>query len=86
MRMLEEALGEVPLVTADTLGIPSGDKEAIAVAVLGFLTWHGVPASLPSATGARHGSVLGSITPGRHPLVLPPPATAPTRLVLTAPR
>lgn len=86
MRMLEEALGEVPLVTADTLGIPSGDKEAIAFAVLGFLTWHGVPASLPSATGARHGSVLGSITPGRHPLVLPPPATAPTRLVLTAPR
>ena len=86
MRMLEESLGEVPLVTADTLGIPSGDKEAIAFAVLGFLTWHGVPASLSSATGARHGSVLGSITPGRHPLVLPPPATAPTRLVLTAPR
>ena len=86
MRMLEESLGEVPLVTADTLGIPSGDKEAIAFAVLGFLTWHGVPASLPSATGARHGSVLGSITPGRHPLVLPPPATAPTRLVLTSPR
>lgn len=86
MRMLEDSLGEVPLVTADTLGIPSGDKEAIAFAVLGFLTWHGVPASLPSATGARHGSVLGSIIPGRHPLVLPPPATAPTRLVLTAPR
>ena len=86
MRMLEESLGEVPLVTADTLGIPSGDKEAVAFAVLGFLTWHGVPASLSSATGARHGSVLGSITPGRHPLVLPPPATAPTRLVLTAPR
>ena len=86
MRMLEESLGEVPLVTADTLGIPSGDKEAIAFAVLGFLTWHGVPASLPSATGARHGSVLGSITPGRLPLVLPPPATAPTRLVLTSPR
>jgi anhydro-N-acetylmuramic acid kinase len=86
MRMLEEALGEIPLVTADTLGIPSGDKEAIAFAVLGFLTWHGVPASLPSATGARHASVLGSITPGRHPLVLPPTATAPTRLVLTAPR
>jgi len=86
MRMLEESLGEVPLVTADTLGIPSGDKEAVAFAVLGFLTWHGVTASLPSATGARHGSVLGSITPGRLPLVLPPPATAPTRLVLTAPR
>lgn len=86
MAMLAAALADVPLVTADSLGLPSGHKEAIAFAVLGFLTWHGLSATLPSATGARHASILGTLTPGRAPLLLPPPMdVAPTHLVLKTP-
>jgi anhydro-N-acetylmuramic acid kinase len=51
------------VITSDDLGIPAQDKEALAFALLGFLTAHGRPGTLPSATGARHASVLGTITP-----------------------
>jgi anhydro-N-acetylmuramic acid kinase len=67
----------------DDLGVPSQAKEAIAFAVLGFFTVHGLAGTAPGATGARATSVLGSITPGNTPLRLPPPAEVqPTRLVL----
>jgi anhydro-N-acetylmuramic acid kinase len=64
---LMAALGEetdATVVTSDALGLPAQDKEAYAFAVLGFLTAHGLPGTLPSATGARHARVLGSLTPG----------------------
>lgn len=42
----------------------SGDaKEAVAFALLGYLTVHGQPGNLTSATGARGPRVLGTITP-----------------------
>ncbi|MEJ7795627.1 MAG: anhydro-N-acetylmuramic acid kinase [Nocardioides sp.] len=67
----------------DELGVPSQAKEAMAVALLGFLTVHSLAGTAPGATGARSTSVLGSITPGAAPLRLPPPATVvPRRLVL----
>lgn len=70
--------------TIDELGVPSQAKEAMAFALLGFLTVHGLPGTAPGATGARSPSVLGSITPGNGPLRLPPSqgTVAPRRLVL----
>ncbi|MFI9424271.1 anhydro-N-acetylmuramic acid kinase [Streptomyces achromogenes] len=81
MRMLAEELPGVPLGSSDELGLPSAAKEALAFAVLGFLTAHGLPGALPSGTGARRATVLGSITPGRTPLRLPEPAARPPRLL-----
>ncbi|MBK3527173.1 anhydro-N-acetylmuramic acid kinase, partial [Streptomyces sp. MBT70] len=81
MRMLAEELPGVPLGPSDDLGLPSAAKEALAFAVLGFLTAHGLPGALPSGTGARRATVLGSITPGRMPLRLPEPAAHPPRLL-----
>lgn len=83
MRMLGQRLPGVALRTSDELGLASGAKEAYAFAVLGFLTAHGLPGTVPSATGARHARVLGSITPGRDGLRLPPPAgQRPVRLMV----
>ncbi|MER7792340.1 anhydro-N-acetylmuramic acid kinase [Streptomyces sp. NPDC097640] len=73
---LRRALGAVPLRTSDELGLPSAAKEAYAFAVLGFLTAHGLAGTVPACTGARHPSVLGSITPGRGGLRLPPETAA----------
>ncbi|MEU3415206.1 anhydro-N-acetylmuramic acid kinase [Streptomyces sp. NPDC006658] len=81
MRLLAEELPDVPLRPSDDLGLPSAAKEALAFAVLGFLTVHGLPGALPSGTGARRATVLGSITPGRSPLRLPEPAARPPRLL-----
>ena len=44
--------------------MPSQAKEAMAFALMGFLTVHGLAGTVPGATGARAPSVLGSITPG----------------------
>ncbi|MFD1149892.1 anhydro-N-acetylmuramic acid kinase [Saccharothrix hoggarensis] len=73
--VLVESLGRhVDLRTSDELGLPAAAKEAYLAALLGFLTWHGLPANVPSATGAAGPRPLGSITPGRYPLRLPEPA------------
>ncbi|MFD5630739.1 anhydro-N-acetylmuramic acid kinase [Streptomyces sp. NPDC127072] len=83
MAMLAAELPGVTLRTSDALGLPSAAKEAYAFAVLGFLTLHGLAGTEPASTGARHPSVLGSVTPGRDGLRLPARADrAPHRLVL----
>ncbi|MER7110561.1 anhydro-N-acetylmuramic acid kinase [Streptomyces sp. NPDC000229] len=83
MAMLRTELDGVPLRGSDELGLPSDAKEAYAFAVLGFLTVHGLAGTVPACTGARHPSVLGSLTPGRFGLRLPEPAAvAPERLRL----
>ncbi|GAA2127000.1 anhydro-N-acetylmuramic acid kinase [Streptomyces synnematoformans] len=62
-------------------GLSSQGKEGYLFALLGFLTVCGLPASVPSATGAHEPALLGSITPGARPLRLPEPAAkAPVRL------
>ncbi|MEV0934936.1 anhydro-N-acetylmuramic acid kinase [Streptomyces phaeochromogenes] len=83
MAMLAEELPGVPLHTSDALGLPSAAKEAYAFAVLGFLTLHGLAGTDPRSTGARHPSVLGSVTPGRDGLPrVPRGLKQPVRLVI----
>lgn len=74
---LARALAPVPVRTTDALGLGGDEKEALLMALVGWCTWYGVPASLPSATGARAPRVLGSITPGAAPLRLPEPRAMP---------
>ena len=51
----------IRIVPSGSAGIPSSAKEAIAFAVLAYHSYHGLPANLPSATGARHPAVLGKV-------------------------
>ncbi|WP_217169009.1 anhydro-N-acetylmuramic acid kinase [Streptomyces sp. AC512_CC834] len=81
MGMIADELPGVPLGPSDALGLPSDAKEALAFALLGFLTVNGLPGTIPSGTGARRASLLGSITPGLEPLRLPEPAPGPPRLL-----
>jgi anhydro-N-acetylmuramic acid kinase len=83
MAALRRNLAPAGLTTIDALGVPAEAKEAYLFALLGFLSWYGVAATVPSCTGARHASIAGRLCPGAGPLRLPPPATgAPTRLSL----
>jgi anhydro-N-acetylmuramic acid kinase len=84
MAMLRRQLAGVRVLTSDELGLPSAAKEAYAFAVLGFCTVNGLPGTVPSCTGARHSSVLGSLTPGRSGLPRHQPAAVPTRLRIQA--
>jgi anhydro-N-acetylmuramic acid kinase len=52
------------LVDGASLGVDPEAKEAVAFAVLAWAHLRGIPANLPSATGAAGPRVLGSLTPG----------------------
>ena len=73
MEMLRSESPGITMRTIDEFGLPSGGKEAYVFALLGWLTWHGVPGTVPSCTGAGAPSILGNIAPGRAPLRLPTP-------------
>jgi anhydro-N-acetylmuramic acid kinase len=64
MRMLtaEFATLGVKVLPMDDLGIPAQAKEAVAFALLGWLTWHRLPGNVRSATGAAREVVLGKVT------------------------
>jgi anhydro-N-acetylmuramic acid kinase len=79
MRRITELSAPVTIRLIDEFGLPAQGKEAYLFALLGYLSVHGLPGTIASATGAREGSILGSLTPGRSPLRLPPPATVPPR-------
>lgn len=80
MARLAARLHPVPLAASEARGLPADGKEAYLFALLGFLTWYGVPGTVRGATGSRAPRVLGRISPGDGPLVLPLPARAPAGL------
>ncbi|MEW1838576.1 anhydro-N-acetylmuramic acid kinase [Nonomuraea angiospora] len=81
---LRAALPGVDVAPSDDYGAPSDDKEAIAFALIGWLSAHGLPGTAPGGTGAREARILGTLTPGAGPLALPAPVAEPPRsLVLT---
>ncbi|WP_051367038.1 anhydro-N-acetylmuramic acid kinase [Hamadaea tsunoensis] len=84
MALLRQELRGVRLSTSDALGVPADAKEAIAFAMLGWQTAHGLPTNVPSATGAAGGRILGAIVPGTGPLRLPEPLPEPLRTPPTA--
>ena len=65
MKMLAERLEPLgcKLATSDDFGMPAAAKEAAAFALLAWMTWHGLPGNVPSATGARSPVILGQVTP-----------------------
>jgi anhydro-N-acetylmuramic acid kinase len=63
MASLATLLAPISLRRFDELYFDGDAKEAVAFALLGYLTLHGQPGNLPAATGARGARVLGSITP-----------------------
>ncbi len=63
-RELVALLPRLRFRTTRDFGIEPDAKEAVAFALLAYETWHGRPANLPAATGARAAVPLGRITPG----------------------
>jgi anhydro-N-acetylmuramic acid kinase len=63
MAQLAAALPDVEVVPASRFGVPAEAKEAFGFALLAHETFHGRPANLPSATGAKYPAVLGKIAP-----------------------
>jgi anhydro-N-acetylmuramic acid kinase len=80
MAGLAAALPGVSVTTTSDLGVGADEKEAVLMALLGWLAWHGLPGNVPSATGASGARALGSFTPGARPLRLPEPRPAPAAL------
>jgi anhydro-N-acetylmuramic acid kinase len=64
MKMLTEELGAmgVKVRLMEELGIPAQAKEAVAFALLAWLSWNGLPGNIPTATGAQRSVVLGKVT------------------------
>jgi anhydro-N-acetylmuramic acid kinase len=63
MRRLAQLLPGVEVLTTDRLGVPADVKEAVAFALIGWATAHGLPGNVPSCTGASGPRVLGRISP-----------------------
>lgn len=90
MRMLQAALSPTTVRPVDDFALSADAKEAVAFALMGYATLHGWPGNVPSATGAAHSVVLGSITPGLRyrsliKQVLDAPCTPPSRAELIEP-
>ncbi|MDA2809249.1 anhydro-N-acetylmuramic acid kinase [Nocardiopsis sp. RSe5-2] len=61
MQSLRAALAPVPVRGSEALGVDPDAKEAYLFALLGFLTWHGIPSTVPECTGAAHPVLSGRV-------------------------
>jgi anhydro-N-acetylmuramic acid kinase len=79
MQRIRANAGGASVGTIEELGVPSDIKEALAFALIGYLTAHELPGNVPSCTGAAGPRVLGRLGPvtARIPR---PPVPPPTRL------
>jgi anhydro-N-acetylmuramic acid kinase len=81
MKRMQERLTHCKVLTISELGISTQSKEAIAFALIGFLSLHGLAGQIPSCTGASGERVLGSLTPGAGAFIVPQKiATMPKRV------
>ncbi len=83
MERMKALSGSTAVELMSRLGVDPREKEPALFALIGLLTIHGLPGNVPSCTGAAGPRILGSITPGRGPLTLPPIHSEPiTQLVI----
>lgn len=62
---LQQQLSDtVKLCIHAAMGIDDKAKEAVAFALLAYLTIHGWPGNVPACTGAHSRQILGQIAPG----------------------
>jgi anhydro-N-acetylmuramic acid kinase len=66
MGMLRDGLEplKVKVRMMEELGVPAQAKEAVAFALMAWLSWNGLPGNVPAATGARRAVVLGKVSHG----------------------
>jgi anhydro-N-acetylmuramic acid kinase len=66
VRMLRDGLEPlgVRVRLMEELGVAAEAKEAVAFALMAWLTWHGLAGNVPAATGAQRAVVLGKVTRG----------------------
>jgi anhydro-N-acetylmuramic acid kinase len=64
MKILQDGLEPlgVKVRLMEELGVPAQAKEAVAFALLAWLSWNGLPGNVPAATGAARAVVLGKVT------------------------
>jgi anhydro-N-acetylmuramic acid kinase len=62
--LLAEQMQGAVLDRTDRAGVPADARQAVGFGLLAALTVDGVPANVPSATGAAGARLLGSLTPG----------------------
>lgn len=82
MSGLAAGLPHVRVGSTDELGVPVDAKEAIAFALIGWLTAHSLPGNVPSITGASGPRILGTVTPGPGGYAGERAARAPASMVL----
>jgi anhydro-N-acetylmuramic acid kinase len=66
MKILRDGLEplKVKVRLMEELGVPSQAKEAVAFALLAWLSWNGLPGNISAATGSKRAVVLGKVTHG----------------------
>lgn len=83
MRSIEEKTG-LESIPFSSYGLAGDLKEALAMALIGWLSIHNLPATSPATTGAKTRSILGNLTAGPAGFPIPQgPTQLPKRLVVS---